>query len=424
MQGQWLAYDDLVQYDEKIKSYIAKKDELIKNGVYSKEDIDAKLLIIEELKNDLKDLEVLVRSQESTLKDLKDHIDEDEAAILNIRETLIPNLETADDEIRQQIANVRVDAETKYGRLNTKLAEEIGKVNAELNNKLDEEILIDLATKSDIENLATTEYVKDAIRDAQLGETDIDLSDYAKKDQVNEISKEVTNLHNEIKNVQNNLDQYITESELELLNYATKDYVASQIPSPDAYATKDSVSAIQEQVGRLDVKLHMLDSDLVDINNKLDNIPTKTSELVNDAGFITAKDIPEVDLTDYAKKSDIPDVTQYITKSDLDSMNLVSEDKLSEEYATKESVAESIVTINEKIDNIELPTKLSDLQNDANFATEQYVVDHMNTTIETEVETQVTEVVEKQVTEVVQTQVKDEVAVAIENNTKIQYGEF
>lgn len=46
----------------------------------------------------------------------------------------------------------------------------------------------------------------------------------------------------------------------------------------------------------------------IDTAEEMPQIPTKTSELQNDSGFIT--EIPE----DYAKKSDIPAVDEFITK--------------------------------------------------------------------------------------------------------------
>ena len=45
----------------------------------------------------------------------------------------------------------------------------------------------------------------------------------------------------------------------------------------------------------------------IDITEEAEKFPTKTSELENDSGFIT--EIPE----EYAKKTDIPDVSQFIT---------------------------------------------------------------------------------------------------------------
>jgi hypothetical protein len=62
-------------------------------------------------------------------------------------------------------------------------------------------------------------------------------------------------------------------------------------------------------------------------------VPTKVSELENDAGYITLRDIPEggnIDLSDYAKKDEMPTKTselendsEYITLNDLPECNYV-----------------------------------------------------------------------------------------------------
>ena len=54
--------------------------------------------------------------------------------------------------------------------------------------------------------------------------------------------------------------------------------------------------------------LEYLEEVKTDLENEITNIPkvTKTSELTNDSGFITANDIPDVDLEPYALKTQIP----------------------------------------------------------------------------------------------------------------------
>lgn len=52
----------------------------------------------------------------------------------------------------------------------------------------------------------------------------------------------------------------------------------------------------------------------IDTTEEADKIPTKLSELENDSGFIT--EIPE----EYAKKTDIPDVSNLAKKSDIPSI--------------------------------------------------------------------------------------------------------
>ena len=57
-----------------------------------------------------------------------------------------------------------------------------------------------------------------------------------------------------------------------------------------------------------DVNIEQLNELKTELQTEIANIPkvTKTSELTNDSGFITANDIPDVDLTPYALKTEIP----------------------------------------------------------------------------------------------------------------------
>ena len=55
------------------------------------------------------------------------------------------------------------------------------------------------------------------------------------------------------------------------------------------------------------------------------DVPVKVSELENDAGYITIEQIPEIDLSEYALKTDIPDVSSFITADALTGYALKSE---------------------------------------------------------------------------------------------------
>lgn len=82
------------------------------------------------------------------------------------------------------------------------------------------------------------------------------------------------------------------------------------------------------------------------------DIPEKTSQLTNDSGFITAEDIPEVqvpDLSDYAKTKDIPTKTSQLTN---DSGFITQHQSLSGYAKTSD-----------------IPTKVSQLTNDSGFIT-------------------------------------------------------
>lgn len=82
------------------------------------------------------------------------------------------------------------------------------------------------------------------------------------------------------------------------------------------------------------------------------DIPEKTSQLTNDSGFITAEDIPEVqvpDLSGYAKTKDIPTKTSQLTN---DSGFITQHQSLSGYAKTSD-----------------IPTKVSQLTNDSGFIT-------------------------------------------------------
>lgn len=83
--------------------------------------------------------------------------------------------------------------------------------------------------------------------------------------------------------------------------------------------------------------------------------------------------IPEVDLTGYAKITDIPDVSGFATKDDISSVE--SKIPSLEGYATEQWVeTKGYLTEHQSLENYalksEIPTKTSDLTNDSGFLTE------------------------------------------------------
>lgn len=106
------------------------------------------------------------------------------------------------------------------------------------------------------DDLATKEYVDNAIANASIGGSEIDLSDYATKKYVDDAIKDID----------------IPEAP-DLSKYALK----SEIPSLDGYAKK--------------------------------------SDIPDTSGFALKSDIPSLD--GYAKTSDIPDVSKYQTEEQV-----------------------------------------------------------------------------------------------------------
>ena len=165
-------------------------------------------------------------------------------------------------------------------------------------------------------------------------------------------------------------------------------------------ATKDELTEVQQVAGENSVKLFQIDSDLVDINNKLDTIPTKVSELDNDVGYITIEDVSEPDLTNYYNKEEvdnlIPDVSGFTTldevanqgyllaadienkadKSELENVAHLDDLTSKLDVSVFEQEKNALAT-KEELSAVEnaIPTNISQLNNDVTFATEQFVID-------------------------------------------------
>ena len=189
-----------------------------------------------------------------------------------------------------------------------------------------------LTQHQDISHLASKAYVTNAIADAQLsGEgTEIDLSGYATKDDLlTKADKEHTHSqyltqHQDISHLatkqelehnhdgqyapkEHTHEQYLTEHQ-DLSHLATKE----EIPSVDGLATKTYVDTAiaNAQLGGEDIDLtgYALKTDL----------PTHTSDLTNDSGFIT--DIP----LEYVTESEL-DAKGYLTSTSITRIELVDE---------------------------------------------------------------------------------------------------
>lgn len=184
------------------------------------------------------------------------------------------NKDETDSLIDTAIQNIDLSSyATKVELENYDTSEQVdAKINA---IKIPEIDLSGYAKKSEIpsiEGLATENYVDNAISTIPLP----DLTDYAKKTDIPDVSGFLTSIP----------DEYITETELEAKGYLTEHQDLS------AYALKTEIPTI----------------------------PTKVSDLTNDAGFITSADIPEVDLSNYALKTEIPDVSAYQTEEQVNAL--------------------------------------------------------------------------------------------------------
>lgn len=198
---------------------------------------------------------------------------------------------------------------------------------------------------------ATETFVTTKIAEAELNSTEIDLSGYATKDDIKNFITEVP-------------VEYITETELTAKGYATGAYVDSKVasitvPDLEPYAKKTDIPTVPTKV-----------SQLTNDSNYLTEIPSNyiTESELEGKGYLTEHQ----DLSDYAKKSDIPDVSGFITN-------------IPEEYITESELsAKGFLTehqdISSKADLIHTHT-LADITDYAapeipsldGYATEQYV---------------------------------------------------
>ena len=88
------------------------------------------------------------------------------------------------------------------------------------------------------------------------------------------------------------------------------------------------------------------------------DIPTKTSELTNDSGFLTSVPSEYVTETELNAKGYLTSVpSEYVTETELNEKGYLTEHQ----------------DISGKADKSEIPTKTSQLENDSNFATESFV---------------------------------------------------
>ena len=146
---------------------------------------------------------------------------------------------------------------------------------------------------------------------------------------------------------------------VDLTDYATKVWVTQQLAS---YYTKVEIDlSLSNKADISHTHTEYASIDHVHNYNDLTNkptIPSKTSDLTNDSGFLTSipsEYITETELTNkgYLTSSD---VTNFATISDLNSKANASHTHVSSE-----------------ITDLSIPAKISELQNDVDFATKIYV---------------------------------------------------
>ena len=104
------------------------------------------------------------------------------------------------------------------------------------------------------------------------------------------------------------------------------------------------------------------------------DVPTKTSDLINDSGFL----IEHQSLADYAKKSEIPDVSgflteipsEYVTETELEAKGYLTEHQSLAEYAKKSDIPD----VSGYVTDTELNTAISSAEERVDFKLGSYAL--------------------------------------------------
>ena len=208
--------------------------------------------------------------------------------------------------------------------------------------------------------------------------TDSALTGYAKKTEIPTKTSELTNDSGYITNTAlepyaktvdiptktsqlNNDSGYITANDIPVqsVDGATGDVVTNAVKT-----TTQTLTETQKQQARTNIGAgtSSFDGDYNSLTNK-PTIPTKTSQLTNDSGFIT-----DAALTGYAKTTDIPTKTSQL---DNDSNYITANEAPVTSVNSKTGAVQlNASDVGALPDTTVIPTKTSQLDNDSGFITE------------------------------------------------------
>lgn len=167
----------------------------------------------------------------------------------------------------------------------------------------------------------------------------------------------------------------ISASRLNEMVNAINDILAQQQVNPSNFITTEQLTTILR--GYSDVGHTHTISEIVDL--VLPTVPTKTSQLQNDSDFATNASVDEkianaatggtVDLSSYAKKTDLPTRTGQLT-NDSGFITEIPSEYITENELNAKGYLTQHQDISNKADRSEIPTRTSQLENNSGFITE------------------------------------------------------
>lgn len=279
---------------------------------------------------------------------------------------------------------------------------------------------IDLAAYAKKTELPTK--VSQLANDANYLTSHQDLTTYAKKVEIPTKVSQLTNdsgyltTHQDlsayatIQIVDTKIAQAVIDGDIDLSNYYTKAESDEKYVTQEDIANKVDSSELEAYYTKAQVDTKIVEAvtdGAIDLEGyaKTTDIPTNVSELTNDSGFITSTDIADKanrsELDGYAAKDEIPtkisqltNDTNYITETAIegkaDKSEVYTKEQADEKYITSTSTVfankadkgesytksesdgkyltthQSLASYAKKV---EIPTKVSQLDNDANYLT-------------------------------------------------------
>lgn len=174
---------------------------------------------------------------------------------------------------------------------------------------------------ADLSNYYTKSEVNKKIEEAisSIETPEVDLNNYYTKEEVNTLIPDISELvtKEELEAVQNvagsnSVKLFAIESDLV--------DISQQLETiPKTYATKEEVAAVEAKVDSIVIP----------------EVPTKVSELENDTGYITAEDIPEADLSNYYNKEETENLIAEAVK-DIEHPTVDLEGYATEEWVNEQ----------------------------------------------------------------------------------------